>query len=312
MARIKRLCVFLKERFPIPYALLGVMSFLAVYWGFFAVDGLARVSYSWSALVGTVSVVLMMLLMRIYDELKDVDTDIRLGAAGDPRFVNRPIVTGAVRKEDIVFLRWLVTAGLFIINFGLIGTPALPAFLILFFIGWLSYQWFFIPAISRNILLALVTHNPLVLLQSLYIYSIYYIDSPSSEISAWHMIMIVGLWMPFAIWETARKIRVPEEESEYETYSSKLGLNKAVAMPFVFTVISVTCLVVFSNMASLPYWFVLLVVGGGGVMLLRCVLLWVAPTRRRSELRPFGETYMLIVNIGVISAVLSAKELILI
>ena len=250
--------------------------------------------------------------MRIYDELKDVDTDIRLGQEGDPRFIHRPIVTGAVRKEDIVFLRWFVSACLFAINFVLMGTPAWPMFLVLFFVAWLSYKWFFIPAISKNIVLALLTHNPLVLLLFVYIYSIYRIDSPASEIDVWHVILIIGLWMPFAIWETARKIRIPEDESDYETYSLKLGLNKAVALPFVFTLISVACLVTFAAAAGLPYWFILLVMGIGGIMLLRCILLWVAPTRQRSVLRPFSEVYMLIVNIGIISAVLLSKELALI
>ena len=311
MESAQRIGVFLQARFPIPYAVLGVVSFLAVYWGCFAVDRQTQVSYSLSALIGTVSVVLMMLLMRIYDELKDVDTDIRLGKAGDPRFIDRPIVTGAINKEDIVFLRWAVSLFLVAINLPLFGTPAFTVFLVLFFTGWLSYKWFFIPAISKNILLALLTHNPLVLLQSVYIYSIYYIDNPSSEINIWHLVMIIGLWMPFAIWETARKIRIPEDESDYETYSSKLGLNTAIAMPFIFTLISVSCLYVFADRASLPNWFILLIAGIASVMLIRCILLWVSPTRQHSVLRPFGEAYMLVVNIGIISAVLLSKDFVL-
>jgi hypothetical protein len=39
--------------------------------------------------------------------------------------------------------------------------------------------------------------------------------------------VIVGLWLPFAAWELSRKIRVPEDETSYRTYSKVLGWKVA-------------------------------------------------------------------------------------
>ena len=49
---------------------------------------------TWRAACAAVSLVLFSLLLRVYDELKDVETDLRLGRAGDPRYRDRAIVSG--------------------------------------------------------------------------------------------------------------------------------------------------------------------------------------------------------------------------
>ena len=42
---------------------------------------------------------------------------ICLGRAGDPRYRDRPIVTGAVSIDDLVVLRWLTTTILVVLRF---------------------------------------------------------------------------------------------------------------------------------------------------------------------------------------------------
>ena len=99
------------------------------------------------SMAGAFSIVLFSLLMRIYDEMKDAEADIRLGRAGDPRYKDRPIVTGAVTMDDLVVLRWMTTALLIVINAPL-GQWPLIGFAVLFLVTWLSFKWFFWPSIA--------------------------------------------------------------------------------------------------------------------------------------------------------------------
>src|SRR5262249_55168944 len=131
-----------------------------------ALDGRAPLRPGWRALAGGASVLLFSLLMRVYDELKDVETDLRLGKAGDPRYKDRAVVTGRGLVEDIVALRWGATALLVAINAAWVVLGRwlpLAAFAGVFALTWLSFRWFFWPRISKNVLLAFVTHNPISL-----------------------------------------------------------------------------------------------------------------------------------------------------
>ena len=66
----------------------------------------SRLAYTWRALGAAFTGYAMSLLFRIYDELKDVETDRRLAAAGDPKYMERPIVRGLVDVEDLHALQW--------------------------------------------------------------------------------------------------------------------------------------------------------------------------------------------------------------
>ena len=45
---------------------------------------------TWASVRGIATVALFLLLMRLYDELKDAETDMQLGRAGDPLYRDRP------------------------------------------------------------------------------------------------------------------------------------------------------------------------------------------------------------------------------
>ncbi len=101
-----------------PAALIpaGIIKFLALYLGFQALTGKTELNISPGAWAGAVTMVLLILLTRVYDEFKDAEADIRLGKAGDPRYADRPIVTGAVLIEDIAVLRNGIIITLLLLN----------------------------------------------------------------------------------------------------------------------------------------------------------------------------------------------------
>jgi 4-hydroxybenzoate polyprenyltransferase len=98
------------------------------------------------------------------------------------------------------------------------------------------YRFFFIPGILRRyLLLNLVTHNPIIPLMFLQQTALL---SASSGLKwsqlDWQatLLLIAAFWGMLMAWEIARKIRAPEEENEYVTYSQVLGLRGAVGAAF--------------------------------------------------------------------------------
>ncbi len=62
--------------------LSGIAKFYAIYFSLQALANEESIHISLPSMAGALSIVLFSLLMRIYDELKDADADIRLGRAG--------------------------------------------------------------------------------------------------------------------------------------------------------------------------------------------------------------------------------------
>src|SRR5438309_930780 len=59
-----------------------------------------------------------------------------------------------------------------------------------------------------------------------------------SAVSPWAAVLVVGIWMPVAAWEIARKVRAPGEETDYTTYSKVLGARRAASLPAFFVLVS--------------------------------------------------------------------------
>jgi 4-hydroxybenzoate polyprenyltransferase len=306
---VGRLAEYLAEMFP-PAVLVpfGVANFFAVYFALEATTRPGPLALGWRAAAGAASAVLLTLLMRVYDELKDVETDLRLGRAGDPRYKDRAIVTGRVRVEDIVRLRWTVTAAVFALNAPLGAPLPLAAFLVTFFAMWLSFHWFFAPSISKSLILAFVTHNPISILLLGYIVAVYARDFGWADLDREAAAaLVLGLWAPVAAWETSRKIRVPEDETSYQTYSLVLGWRTAALVPAGFVALSAALLVFVARRAGLGWGFPAVVLAAGAVAVGRCLLFRIAPSRARAKLEPFAQLYALAANVGLVAALALAR-----
>ena len=306
--RAGRLVDYLGEMFPplvqVPAA---AVTFLAVYFCLQRLDGRSHLVIGWLGLGAALTLLAFTLLLRTYDELKDVETDLRLGRAGDPRYRDRAIVTGRVLPEDLVALRWGTTIALFALNVGLGWPWPGAAFVGVFALTWLSFRWFFWPQMSRHLLIAFATHNPLSLALGAYLLAVYarefgHFPPPT----AW--LLLLGMWMPVAAWETARKIRVPADETDYLTYSRVLGWRVAAALPLSFVAVSVASLVLFGARAGLGRWLVLALGAGALPLVAGVVRLWVAPSSRAANLRPLAELYALACGSCLLAAAVASAD----
>jgi len=297
--RAGRIAFYLKTMFPpavmVPY---GAANFLSIYFGLSALGGTGRMHVSGRVLSGATTFVLFMLLMRVYDELKDVESDRRLAAAGDPRYLNRPIVTGHVQAGDLVTLRWIVTGLLFACNVPFFASIQSLGFLTMFAFTWLSLRWFFWPKISKSLILAFLTHNPLSLVLAGYVLTVYVGENGVGSLTAWTLPLLVAYWFPIAAWETSRKIRIPADETAYETYSKAFG-KAAPLVPAAFVAVSAGLLVAIGWRAGLGRSGCGLIAGAALVTIAACLRFFFAPSRERARLQPFAELYGLAANLGL-------------
>ena len=171
------------------------------------------------------------MFLRIADDFKDYETDKKL-------FPDRAFPSGKVLKSDLWWALGIVTAITFILN--LLFMNNVLFFLILYIYGFFMSMWFFQKhKIQKSLPLALVTHNPVQMVLNIYIISFTLIkyDLPWFRL---HVILAAfTLYFPALIWEIGRKIRAPEDETAYVTYSKLFGVKKSVRFIFLLTWIDV-------------------------------------------------------------------------
>ena len=306
-SRPLRIWRYLLVMFPPHFMVLsGVAKFYAVYFSLQALTSGGSVHITLSSLAGAFSIVLFSLLMRIYDEMKDAEADIRLGRAGDPRYRDRPIVTGAVTLDDLVVLRWVTTALLLVINVPLGGWP-LIGFAVLFVVTWLSFKWFFWPEISRSLLLAFLTHNPITLFFGGYIVAVFAGDYGINNVNAWALLLMLVFWAPLGAWETSRKIRAPEDETDYQTYSQVFGWKLAPFVPIAFIILATTSVIFLSKQMGLSWIFPAVVAFVSLIPVYRCIAFRVSPSRKTANIQPFVELYAVVMDLGLLVAVLASR-----
>ena len=308
-SRRRRIWRYLLVMFPPHFMVLsGVAKFYAVYLSLQALASGESVHITLPSMAGALSIVLFSLLMRIYDEIKDSEADIRLGRAGDPRYKDRPIVTGAVTIEDLVVLRRATTVLLVVINAPLGGWP-LIGFAVLFLVTWLSFKWFFWPAIAKHLLLAFLTHNPISLFFGGYIVAVYAGDFGINSIDAWALILMLVFWAPLGAWETSRKIRAPGDETDYQTYSQVFGWKLAPFVPIAFILLGTTSVIFLSKQMGLTWIFPAVVAVASCVPIYRCVAFRVSPSQKTANIQPFVELYAVVMDLGLLAAVLVSRGL---
>jgi len=308
-SRHQRIWRYLLVMFPPHFMLLsGVAKFYAVYFSLQALASGEAVHVTLPSLAGAFSIVLFSLLMRIYDEMKDAEADIRLGRAGDPRYKDRPIVTGAVTLEDLVVLRWLTTVLLIVINAPLSGWP-LTGFAVLFLVTWTSFKWFFWPRISRHLLLAFLTHNPLGLFFGGYIVAVFAGDFGIDSVDARALLLMLVFWAPLGAWETSRKIRAPEDETDYQTYSQIFGWKRAPFVPVAFIILGTASAILLSGQMGLSWVFPAVVTVASLIPIYRCIGFRLSPSRKTANLQPFVELYAVVMDLGLLLAVLVSRGL---
>lgn len=292
----RRMHCYLQEMYPLTLRipLAGVIGGTAVLFTRFVLGVTGTETYA-SLAMCSAAVFLLLLLLRLMDELKDVDVDRAL-------FRDRPLPSGRVRESDI---RWsmAVTATVFV-AVHLAYPAALLTALPLLAYTWLMYRYFYIPDVLReNLFLNLATHNPVIPLIFLHCtFVTVAVEGAAPSALQWTLLLpgVLMLWSVMFAWEIARKIRAPHDENAYVTYSQLLGRGGAVALAFGAQSVGAGLLLAFvlaaewTSVALLP---LSAAYAGVAVIYARYLL---RPLRERARLlRPAAELYAVVMMISV-------------
>jgi 4-hydroxybenzoate polyprenyltransferase len=286
---LARMRAYLREMFPVGrHFVLSLVTYIAV--AMFARRVQATHTSVWTSylLLGTSSYFLVPLMLRLMDELKDRDIDAALFAA-------RPLPSGRVRVSDI---RWSLVA-VIVLFLGINAVHRLTLFAAAMITGYalLMFRRFFAEKAHRDSLpLTLATHNPIVPLSLSYGFFLFAAEHDLA-ISALHwapiLVFIVMLWMPMLSWEFSRKIRAPEQEDAYVTYSRLLGPRGAAAAMLIVQFIGLAASAALCVSHILP-WAVMLLPAAAWMASLWAARRYLRRLDRRSAaLRPFAEAFAL-------------------
>lgn len=277
---------------------VGLVQFFSVYLGLEALAGLAPLPVSGRALLGAGATILWTLLIRIDDDLTDAAHDARMAAAGDPRYRTRPTVTGAITRRELRGLQ-AATLGLFLgINLVWGGWAMRLASIAGYGITWLGFRWFFIGALTRDPPpLAHLARKILTALFGLYALGVF-VDEAAGAITWWTAPLVLAPCAGVAAWEAARKIRLPQEETDYWTYSRALGWRAAALLPAVFVTISVGCLLPLSRAAGLGPWYPAVLVAAAAVVVAATLRLRMHPTAAHARLGGIAQLYGVVAHGG--------------
>jgi 4-hydroxybenzoate polyprenyltransferase len=180
---------------------------------------------SFYSLIGVATILGFMLIMRIFDELKDTEIDKKL-------FSNRPFPRGAVKKSDLLILLFSIFFIIVILNS--FRNYTLPFFLVCLFYGYLTYKWFFLKKIiSKYLLLALITHQPLTYLINIYVASTAMVQVKNVMWNSAILWATFVFFIPVLGWEISRKIKAKGTENEYVTYSKIFGCKSATILSLI-------------------------------------------------------------------------------
>lgn len=283
------MALYLGEMYPVP-KFLGTWGL--IFLGFTAI--LARIHgvqahfFTWNAASGIASLFTFGLILRLMDELKDRDIDREL-------FSRRPLPSGRVSETDIK-VSLAAAMALFLLLNAFMGRALPPALLLLGY-SLLMFRFFFMPGLLRRyLLLTLATHTPVVALTLLYVAAVFaegYGLSPAQIRWPQTLLLIVMFWAMLFAWEVARKIRSPEEETAYVTYSRILGRPGAVLLAGGAQTVSFIIGIYFYTSLTMSLVF-LAVLTIGYVRTAWAHLRFLAvPGPATSKLKPYAEHYTL-------------------
>jgi hypothetical protein len=209
---IKRIFIYLLEMFPLSSVIASFLS------GSMVISVLWKLEHRQAhfipvTLLGCVSLILFSLLLRVMDEFKDYQDDLK-------NFPQRPLPSGRVHKTDLKVLGGVILMGIVLLNVW-DEMVLLSAFgVLLYSLGMLL--WFGMEKKIRSSLpLALATHHPIVLIHFLYLFCVY--ETAFDEVTLRSFVTVLPLALIMTNWELSRKMKFEADENNYTTYSKIWG-----------------------------------------------------------------------------------------
>jgi len=296
-----RLKIFFAERFPVVLGFITTLiGTISLYLVWCAITPGAALVLNKSIYLAIFSFFALTVILRLCDEIKDKEVDAIL-------FPERCLPKGLVLYEDIHKLLLIIGWIWVPINYIFGGAPII--FTILIFYTYLFYKYFFLPnIISNNLILALITHNPLMFVGCFYILALFSVEQGLSVYSAENFFLALAFWMPSMGWETARKIRAPKDETDYTTYSKVMGTVASTALPLGAFLVQ---LIAFSLLADMLHYGLYFILGAMTLYVLYFTVflffMLKQTSRLANSLQQTTEAYILFVSILII--VISVAEL---
>jgi len=293
-----RIRIYFSEMFPIPKMFIGAALLYLSFSLFLArIHGIEMKTISATNLIGSLSLLMIMLILRLMDEIKDRETDLQL-------FSHRPLPSGRVQERDIIFSLKGVIVCYVAIN--LFSPETLWMALIVLAYTFLMFRYFFIPTVlKRSLLLNLATHNPIVPIMLTYVLALFAAEhglGPGDLSWNYVCILVVMYWTMFFAWEISRKIRSAEEEDDYVTYSKIFGPFGAVSLALGAQTVTLAAALVFDSAMSMPILFLLIVWTGYLTTMCGYLRFIARPNHKTSNLGPFAEKYIIMVNAAFIAS----------
>ena len=244
--------------------------------------------------LGIWSIFAVKLMIRLMDELKDKETDLKF-------FPERPLPSGKVQESDITFTLWIVIAQYLAANLWA-GRAFWMAVIVLGYTC-LMFKKFYIPdLLDRSLLLTVATHNPLIPIMLVYVFTLFSVQSgiPLHKFD-WPaaLAIIVMYWAMLFAQEVARKIRAQEDENAYVTYSQLWGPRGATAIAGSAETITCAFGLYFYWSISLSPVFLALLTVGWAVALWANIRFAFSPIRANAKLAPFADAFILCVLVGL-------------
>ena len=293
-----RIRIYFSEMFPIPKMFIGAALLYLSFSLFLArIHGTVVDIISVTNFIGSLSLFMIMLILRLMDEIKDRETDLQL-------FSHRPLPSGRVREKDITFSLKVVIVLYITVN--LFSPWTLWMALAVLAYTFLMFRYFFIPRVlKKHLLLTLATHNPIVPIMLTYVLVLFTAEHGMGpeDLSFSHVcLLVVMYWAMFFAWEISRKIRSAEKEDDYITYSRIFGPFGAVSLALGAQTVTLAAALIFYSAIPMPISF-LLIVWAGYLITISGYLRFIArPNHKTSNLGPFAEKYIIMVNAAFIAS----------
>lgn len=209
------------------------------------------------SIVGMLTAFFIMLEMRTFDDLKDIEIDRDL-------FPERATPRGAVLKSDISIIS--ISCFLILVATNAIwGHKTIILFIIMMVYALLTFKWFFAEKIHRkNLFLTMATHQPLPIMINFFLIHTALASGEVYEAFSFHHVLILLIFsLPVTAWETSRKIRAVGHETEYETFSMIFGTRPATWIPFTCLILALSLGIYIGSLLEFHWAYHLIMAGLG-------------------------------------------------
>jgi len=287
----RRLFGYLRDMFPLSqYGALAALVYGDLAWLTDRQLPRSRATASEAALA-SLSILLLMLFMRLCDEIKDKDLDAQ-------HYPHRPLPAGRVSEADLRSARVLVAVAF--LGFAAASPRTLAAAIaLLAYAVALGRHLLLRRLLERSPLLTLLTHGPFVPALLLYILALVLAVRrlPGTALAPLPAAAVIGmLWLLVTTAEIARKIRTPGEESGYPTYSAAWGLPVAVLSALASATLALAVAAgLIARFANAPV-IALPCLAGYLWFAAECARLLSRPQRRRTRLGAAARNYLLLAS----------------